>query len=102
MNKANYVTGPFATTIFVALLITVYMIMAPAKWLSNLMQFTKMSWDYELFLIALGPAYFAVAWAFAHLLALKLATLIGSVQQQLTGKPKQRNEYKVIAETSRI
>jgi cation-transporting ATPase 13A2 len=61
-----------------------------------------MSWDYELFLIALGAAYFVVAWAFEHFLALKLARLIGSIQQSVTGKGKKRKEYKVIAEASRI
>ncbi|KAM0238564.1 hypothetical protein ACHAPO_003532 [Fusarium lateritium] len=93
---------PFATTIFIALLITVYMILTPAKWVTDLMQLTEMSWDYELFLIALGAAYFAVAWAFEHFLALKLARLIGSIQQSVTGKGKKRKEYKVIAEASRI
>ncbi|KAF4959932.1 hypothetical protein FGADI_1435 [Fusarium gaditjirri] len=93
---------PFAITISIALLITVYMILTPAQWVIDLMQLTDMSWDYELFLIGLGVAYFVVAWAFEHFLALRLARLIGSVKQSVTGKAKKRKEYKVIAETSRI
>ncbi|KAF4333604.1 ATPase [Fusarium beomiforme] len=93
---------PFALTILIALLITVYMILTPAQWVIDLMQLTDMSWDYELFLIGLGVAYFIVAWAFEHFLALRLARVIGSVKQSLTGKAKKRKEYKVIAEGSRI
>ncbi|KAL9571563.1 hypothetical protein ACKAV7_004205 [Fusarium commune] len=93
---------PFAITISIALLITVYMILTPAQWVIDLMQLTDMSWDYELFLIGLGAAYFIVAWAFEHFLALRLARLIGSAKQSVTGKAKKRKEYKVIAEASRI
>jgi cation-transporting ATPase 13A3/4/5 len=100
--KADHILGPFAITISIALLITVYMILTPAQWVIDLMQLTDMSWDYELFLIGLGAAYFIVAWAFEHFLALRLARLIGSVKQSVTGKAKKRKEYKVIAEGSRI
>ncbi|KAF5026028.1 hypothetical protein F66182_1883 [Fusarium sp. NRRL 66182] len=93
---------PFVTTVLVALLITVYMVLMPARWVTNLMQLTEMSWDYELFLIALGLAYFVVAWAFEHFLALKLAKFIGSAKQRVTGRTKKHKEYKVIAEASRI
>jgi cation-transporting ATPase 13A3/4/5 len=102
VSRTDILIGPFAATVFIALLITVYMILTPAKWVTDLMQLTEMSWDYELFLIALGAAYFAVAWAFEHFLALKLARIIGSIQQSVTGRGKKRKEYKVIAEASRI
>lgn len=83
-------------------MITVYMIMSPAKWVADLMQLTDMSWDYEFFLIALGFAYFIVAWAYEHFFAMTLARFIGTVQQKVTGKAKKRKQYKVIAEGSRI
>ncbi len=94
--------GPFTTTVVIALLITVYMILVPAQWVINLMELTKMSWDYELFLIGLGVAYFVVAWAFEHFLALQLARYIGVVKERITGKTKKRKEYKIIREAARV
>ncbi|KAM5342744.1 hypothetical protein ACJ41O_013710 [Fusarium nematophilum] len=93
---------PFATTIFVAVLITVYMLLVPARWVTKLMELTEMSWDYELFLIALGAAYFAVAWLFEYFFALQLARFIGTAKQRITGKSKKRKEYKVIMEAARV
>ncbi|RSL40941.1 hypothetical protein CEP53_013061 [Fusarium sp. AF-6] len=93
---------PFITTVAITLLITLYMILVPAQWVTNLMELTKMSWDYELFLIGLGGTYFVVAWAFEHFLALQLARYIGIVKVRITGKTKKRKEYKVIREAARV
>ncbi|KAF4983077.1 hypothetical protein FZEAL_1424 [Fusarium zealandicum] len=92
---------PFAATICIALLITTYMILVPSHWVSWLMELTEMSWDYEMFLIGLGIAYFFVAWAFEHFLAMRLARFIGTAKQRITGKAKQRKQYKVIMEAAR-
>lgn len=89
-------------TIVIALLISVYMVLAPAKWVTDLMELTKMSWDYELFLIGLGIAYMLVAWGFEQYLAVPLARLVGTMKQRITGASKKRKQYKVILESARI
>lgn len=90
---------PFAATMAVALLVTAYMLLAPARWLRKLMQLTKMSLDYELFLMGLGLAFLVVAWAFERHLAARLAKFIGRLQQGVSGQGKRRKEYKIILES---
>ena len=65
------------------------------------MQLTKMSWDYKLFLIALGLAYFVVALGYERQFAQRIAKLIGTIKQRVTGKAKNRKQYKVIQEEAR-
>ncbi|KAH7152534.1 hypothetical protein B0J13DRAFT_548672 [Dactylonectria estremocensis] len=93
---------PFMVTVILALLATVYMVLAPSKWLTTLMELTEMSWDYEVFLIGLGIAYILVALAFEKYLSLTLARWIGNAKQRVTGASKKRKEYKVILETARV
>ena len=65
------------------------------------MDLTKMSWDYELFLIGLGIAYLALAWTFEKYAAMRLAKLVGRLRVALTGQTKRRKEYKIIQEEMR-
>ena len=66
------------------------------------MQLTKMSWDYELLLIAFGVAYLVVAWGYEKYMSQSLAKFIGTATQRITGAPKKRKQYKVIQEAARI
>lgn len=92
---------PFMATIALALMVTAYMVLAPAHWLRKTMQLTQMSWDYELFLVGLGIAFLVVAWAFERHLAMRLAKLVGRVQERVSGTVKRRKEYKMIQERMR-
>lgn len=85
-------------TVFGALLVTVYMITEPAHWVKKLMQLTRMSWDYKLFLATLGVIYIALAWGYDKYVATRLARALGHAQQRVTGKTKKRKEYKLIRE----
>lgn len=97
-KAADWNAGPFTVTITLALLVTVYMVLAPAHWLKKLMELTWMSWDYELFLVALGVVYLALAWVYERHMAARLARFLGVARERLTGKAKKRKEYKVIRE----
>ncbi|KAG8413269.1 hypothetical protein J3458_012852 [Metarhizium acridum] len=89
---------PFTLTIAAALIITVYMVVGPAQWIKKLMELSHMEWDYKLFLMVLGLAYFALAWTFEKYLAMRLARVIGYAKQRITGRAKMRKKYKVIRE----
>lgn len=95
---SNLVTGPFIVTVLISLAITVFMIVGPSKWLNKLMELTKMSWDYKLFLVGLGCLYLGVAWSFEKYAAAPLAKYFGQLQVSATGKQKQRKQYKQIQE----
>lgn len=89
---------PFVVTILLTLLASTYMLLVPAHWIRKLMQLTKMSWDYELFLVLLGVVFLAVTWAYERFVASKLAKLIGEVRLRIAGTTKHRKAYKVIDE----
>lgn len=90
---------PFCVTIVVALLMSLYMLLDPAQWLADFMDLTEMSLDYELFLLALAAAAFAVSYlAERHFFPL-LAKYIGRLKLMLRpAHPKKRKRYKIIAE----
>ncbi|KIW71556.1 hypothetical protein, variant [Phialophora macrospora] len=90
---------PFCVTIVAALLISLYMLLDPAKWLMQFMDLTEMSPDYDVFLLALAIAGFAVAYLTERHFFPLLAKFIGRVKLKLRpGHPKKRKQYKIIAE----
>lgn len=89
-------------TIATTLLITLYMILGPAHWLRHLMQLTKTSRGFQLFMIALGAVYLVAAWVSEKVLFQRLARLLGWAKQRLARQPKKRKEYKLIMEQMRI
>ncbi|KAK2598982.1 hypothetical protein QQS21_005587 [Conoideocrella luteorostrata] len=89
---------PFTVTVTVALVITVYMVLGPAHWLKKLMELSRIEWNYKLFLLLLGLAYFVIAWIFDKYLATPLARSLGQIKVRVTGKAKNRKQYKVIRE----
>jgi cation-transporting P-type ATPase 13A2 len=91
-------TGPFVATIGTTLLVTGYMVVGPAHWLKKTMQLTYISWDFKLFIIALGVLYIALAWLGQNVVFQRLARLIGQAKESLTKLPKTRKQYKLIRE----
>jgi cation-transporting ATPase 13A3/4/5 len=94
----NAIAGPFITTIALGLAVTTYMTFAPAHAVRKFMQLSKMSWDYEIFLLGLGISYLVVSWAYEKHGAPRLARALRHVKERLTGREKKRKEYKVILE----
>ncbi|KAK7220141.1 hypothetical protein V2G26_008144 [Clonostachys chloroleuca] len=90
---------PFIVMVTCALLVAVYMILAPAHWVSKTMQLTPMSVSFEMFLIALGALFWLLAWTYEKFISLRLARKIGHLQQKATGSLKKRKKYKDIADT---
>jgi cation-transporting P-type ATPase 13A2 len=87
----------------VATLVSTYMLFDPAKWLSNLMELTYMSWDFKVFLLILGFAGFAIAMLCEKYAFAQLARQIGKTKAKLfPKKQKQRKQYKVIEEGLRL
>lgn len=92
---------PFVATISVTLLATMYMVAGPVRPLRKLMELTWMSWDFKLYIIAMGFVYLAVAYIAEHFVFRRISRLIGRAQQAVTGQAKKRKEYKVIMERMR-
>jgi cation-transporting ATPase 13A2 len=90
--------GPLVTTITLAVLVTLYMTVAPAQWLSDFMDLTPMNWDFKLFIIALGLAYILLAWAGEKYIFPLIARAIGTIKEVVLKRYKKRKEYKLIQE----
>jgi cation-transporting ATPase 13A2 len=89
---------PFITIVVMTLAVSAYMLFAPARWLASLMQLTKMSFDFKIFLLGLGLVFHVVAWTFDRYIAANLAKGVAVLQKRLFGKEKKRKEYKLISE----
>ena len=82
-----------------ALFISLYMLLDPAKWLMRFMDLTEMSTDFDVLLLALAVAGFAVAYLAERYFFASLAKFIGKVKLKLRpAHPKKRKQYKLIAE----
>lgn len=93
--------GPFTLTLTLTLIVTLYMVLGPAKWLKKLMQLTSMSFDFEILLICFGFVFLALSWTYERYISARLARLIWTMRQWTTGAKKQRKEYKTILESLR-
>jgi cation-transporting P-type ATPase 13A2 len=90
---------PFVVTIVVTLLISLYMLLDPAEWLSNFMDLTEMSLEFELILLVLAAIGFAVAYIAERRIFPTLAKYIGRLKRVLRpSHQKKRKRYKVILE----
>ncbi|KAI1437265.1 hypothetical protein GGR50DRAFT_645603 [Xylaria sp. CBS 124048] len=89
---------PFMATIVLTLAVSVYLVMAPAHWLSELMDLTYISTSFKAILLGLGLVYLALAWVGENYVFQRLARAFGNARQALAKTPKQRKEYKIIAE----
>jgi cation-transporting ATPase 13A3/4/5 len=77
------------------------MVLGPARWLKKLMQLTKMSPDFKIFLLGLGATFLLVGWVFERYMSQPLAKLLGRAKQKMRGASKKRKEYKDIEERMR-
>ncbi|CAK7567309.1 MAG: hypothetical protein SEPTF4163_005272 [Sporothrix epigloea] len=93
---------PFVTTIAIVLLITVYMIFVPAHWLKELMELTKISWDFKMLLSILGVTYLILAMLAEKWALPAAARAIGKAKLAFTKQPKKRKQYKLIQESMRV
>lgn len=89
---------PFVATISITLLVTLDLVLGPAKWLSDLMQLTYVSWDFKLKLIGLGVIYLVLAWTGENHVFQRLARAIGGGMERFSQTSKKRKEYKLIQE----
>lgn len=78
------------------------MIVFPAHSVKRLMQLTKTSLDFELFMVLLGAVYLAAAWTSERYLFQKLARVAGVFKEHVLKAPKQRKEYKIILENMEL
>ncbi|KAL7625454.1 hypothetical protein AAE478_004674 [Parahypoxylon ruwenzoriense] len=89
---------PFMTTIFVALVLTAYMVFAPAHRIEKFMQLTNISSSFKATLIVLGVVYLIAAWLGENYVFQGFARRLGRAKLAITKKAKKRKEYKVILE----
>ncbi|RVX69518.1 hypothetical protein B0A52_06582 [Exophiala mesophila] len=98
-RKSMTANVPFVVTIVVALIVSLYMLLDPADWLSSFMDLTKMALDFELFLLALAAAGFAAAYLAERYVFPMMAKYVGRLKLYLRpSHPKKRKQYKLIAE----
>ncbi|CAK7267935.1 hypothetical protein SEPCBS119000_002800 [Sporothrix epigloea] len=100
-RQAMWQNWPFVATITIVLLITVYMIFAPAFWLKELMELTEISWNFKLLLLGLGVAYILLAMLAEKWVLPAVARAIGKAKFALIKQPKKRKQYKLIQESMR-
>lgn len=83
----------------VTLLISLYMLLDPAEWLSNFMDLTDMSLDFELILLVLAGVGFGVAYVAERRIFPAIAKYIGQLKRRLRpSHQKKRKRYKDILE----
>ena len=88
---------PFVVTIVVTLLVASYMLFDPALWVCHLMQLTRMSMGFKVWLFALAVGSFGIAYIAERQFFPKLARLIGKLIRRLRpNKPKKRKQYKIL------
>lgn len=93
---------PFVVTIVVTLIFSLYMLLDPAEWLSRFMQLTFMSMSFELQLLLLAAAGFAVSWMAERYLFPELARFLGRLNKRFRpSRQKKRKEYKILLEDLR-
>lgn len=78
------------------------MLFDPSQWLTNFMQLTELSWDFEVFILVLGIGYISLAWSSENYLLPKLGKYLGILKTSMTRKPKQRKTYKLVLEEMRL
>ncbi|KAF2095169.1 hypothetical protein NA57DRAFT_68149 [Rhizodiscina lignyota] len=89
---------PFVVTLVVALMISTYMLLGPAKWLYNFMELTPMDVDFKIFLLILAAVGFAISYGSEKFVFPHLAGWVGRMKVKLSKTKKKRKEYKVILE----
>lgn len=92
---------PFVVTIVAALAINTYLVLTPTHGIKHLMQLTSISSSFKLKLLVLGLAYFVLSWTAENYLFQRLARWVGKAKLKISKTPKERKEYKVIAERMR-
>ncbi|SZF04185.1 unnamed protein product [Blumeria hordei] len=86
---------PLMMVVVGTLMFSTYMLLYPSAALMRFMQLTKMSRDFQIFILCLGASYLIVAWLSESYLLPWLARLIGKVVNRRS--PKQRKIYKVVS-----
>lgn len=90
---------PFVVTIVVTLLISLYMLLDPARWLSRFMDLTEMSLTYEVYLLLLAAVGFGIAYIAERYFFPVLAKGIGRLNKRIRPtRGKKRKQYKEILE----
>ena len=90
---------PFVVTVVVTLLISLYMLLDPADWLSNFMDLTEMSLDFKVILLVLAAIGFAVAYAAERHIFPLMAKYTGRLNRVLRpSHHRQRKRYKELLE----
>jgi hypothetical protein len=96
---ADHKIVPFVVTIVVTLLMSLYMLLDPAEWLSNFMDLTEMSLDFKWILLVLAGFGFAIAYLAERHIFPTMAKYIGRLKRLLwPSHEKKRKRYKKILE----
>jgi len=82
----------------IALLVSSYMLLDPAKWLTDVMELTPMSGSFKTFIICLAAAGFVASYVGERIVFPRLAKQMARFGKRVWGLHKKRKEYKVILE----
>ncbi|KAJ6096783.1 cation-transporting ATPase [Penicillium sp. IBT 16267x] len=90
---------PYLCTIIIDLLIAVYMLFRPSKWVTSVLELTMMSDTYRGWILALALGMFALSWSAEVTMFPQLARIIGHARTRLQPNyRKKRRQYKVLLE----
>ncbi|KAI9826875.1 MAG: hypothetical protein M1832_005814 [Thelocarpon impressellum] len=96
---------PFVVTIAVALLLSTYLLLDPARPLQRFMQLTDMPLGFRISMLVLALAGFAGSWGGERFILPRLAKMIGRAKQRLQPKyrpARRRKQYKLLQEEMRV
>ncbi len=78
------------------------MLFDPAKWLEKFMQLTKMSLDFELFILGLGVTFLIVASLGEKIIFPWMSRQLGNIMKKTSKTPKEKKTYKKVQEQLRF
>ncbi|KAK9242935.1 hypothetical protein V1506DRAFT_516715 [Lipomyces tetrasporus] len=91
--------GPFMLTIAVTMTLVTLILLAPPKWLFDLLVLTQLSFAFKLIILGAGGAYFCVTWVGEKYLFPKISAWITRARRVMRGgRTKIRKKFKVLIE----
>lgn len=93
---------PFVLTVFVTIGASTVLILSPPRWLYDLMQLTKISGGFKLFLLLVATCGFTLSYIAEKSVFMKLAAWIGWFWSTMGGGKKRRKMWKVLEKEMRV
>lgn len=102
-SNAKFITVPFVVTIAATILFSLYMLLDPGTWLADLMDLTRISIYFKLFILILALAGFVCAWVAEKHVFRWITRLVGEMHDTIWPQHRKiRKQYKKILQDMRV